>query len=221
MTTANMIDLLQFKVRVVPDLRENDALILEILNQSQDRAIHLLSNHLLSELQVVETNKSLTNDGYDITTLSSTVYGGVAGVQYVKINGGKFCRKVSFREYQDHADSKMTFDTSEPVWYSRGTIVYPIPATSGTTIDFYFMKVPDTLAADTNSSINAKYHDLIVEIAESELWAGVGEFNRREDAITRVTEKILMFNIESPVTDMISENVGYDSTVVRDYVLTT
>lgn len=221
MTTNTMLNLLKFRFRSVPDFAFNDTLLLEFLNQAQDRAIFYLNNHLLSELHVLASNKTLTNDAYDIADLTNSPLGGVSGIQFVKINGGKFCRKVSFREYQDHADSKMSFDGSAPVWYARGTSIYPIPAESDTTIDIYYIKEPATITSSQAPSINARYHDLILEIAESELWAGAGDFNRREEALYRVQEKVEAFNTESPETDMIFENVDYDNTVVKDYVLTT
>ena len=222
MTSATMLNLLKFKFRSHPDLANNETLMLEILNQAQDRVICYLNNHLLSELHEAETNKSLTNDAYDIGSLTGNPFGGVSGIQYVKIYDGKFCRKVSFREYQDHADSKMTFDLTSTVWYSRGTKIYPVPSTTGTTtIDIYYLDTPTAITSSATSELNAKFHDLIVETAESELWAGVSDFNKRNEAAQRVIEKIEMFNSEAPETDMIIENVDYDTTIVRDYVLTT
>ena len=218
MTTATMLTVLGDRLEDTAGDLYSDTVKLRYLNIAQDKLIQLLNPHLLTELQVIKTNISLSTDNdvdshfksYFIpnsSTLDSSPFGGALGVIGIRVSNDMFIRKISFDMAKDFSTGYVGFSATEPVYFVFKNRIYIYNTTAN--VDCYFMKEPNTLASDANSDLNAIFHDALVELAEAELWRLSNNQARKQDAEQRAYGIIGKYN-QNPATQVVGESLHFD-----------
>ena len=218
MTTATMLTVLGDRLEDTAGDLYSDTVKLRYLNIAQDKLIQLLNPHLLTELQVIKTNISLSTDNdvdshfksYFVpnsSTLDSSPFGGALGVIGIRVSNDMFIRKISFDMAKDFSTGYVGFSATEPVYFVFKNRIYIYNTTAN--VDCYFMKEPNTLASDANSDLNAIFHDALVELAEAELWRLSNNQARKQDAEQRAYGIIGKYN-QNPATQVVGESLHFD-----------
>lgn len=218
MTTATMLTVLGDRLEDTAGDLYSDTVKLRYLNIAQDKLIQLLNPHLLTELQVIKTNISLSTDNdvdshfksYFVpnsSTLDSSPFGGALGVIGIRVSNDMFIRKISFDMAKDFSTGYVGFSATEPVYFVFKNRIYIYNTTAN--VDCYFIKEPTTLASDANSDLNAIFHDALVELAEAELWRLSNNQARKQDAEQRAYGIIGKYN-QNPATQVVGESLHFD-----------
>tara|TARA_R100000908_G_scaffold53866_1_gene29127 strand:- start:1092 stop:1799 length:708 start_codon:yes stop_codon:yes gene_type:complete len=218
MTTATMLTVLGDRLEDTAGDLYSDTVKLRYLNIAQDKLIQLLNPHLLTELQVIKTNISLSTDNdvdshfksYFVpnsSTLTSAPFGGALGVIGIRVSNDMFIRKISFDMAKDFSTGYVGFSATEPVYFVFKNRIYIYNTTAN--VDCYFIKEPTTLASDANSDLNAIFHDALVELAEAELWRLSNNQARKQDAEQRAYGIIGKYN-QNPATQVVGESLHFD-----------
>jgi len=218
MTTATMLTVLGDRLEDTSGDLFSDTLKLRYLNIAQDKLIQLLNPHLLSDLQTLKVNISLSTDtqvdthfkSYFVpnnSTLDSTPFGGALGVIGIRVVNNQFIRKISFDMAKDFTTGYVGFSSTEPVYFVFKNRIYIYNTTAN--VDCYFIKEPTTLASDANSDLNAIFHDALVELAEAELWRLSNNQARKQDAEQRAYGIIGKYN-QNPATQVVGEGLPFD-----------
>lgn len=198
----------------------NDTLKLRYLNIAQDKLIQLLNPHLLSDLQTLQVNISLSTDTEvdthfkryfvpDNSTLGAVAFGGALGVIGIRVVNNQFVRKISFDMAKDFTTGYVGFSSTEPVYFVFKNRIYIYNTTAN--VDCYFIKEPTALsdATDNISDLNAIFHDALVELAEAELWRLSNNQARKQDAEQRAYGIIGKYN-QNPATQVVGEGLPFD-----------
>jgi len=218
MTTATMLTVLGDRLEDTAGDLYSDTVKLRYLNIAQDKLIQLLNPHLLTELQVIKKNITLSTDNDvdshfksffapDNSTLDSTPFGGALGIIGIRVVNDMFIRKISFDMAKDFSTGYVGFSATEPVYFVFKNRIYIYNTTAN--VDCYFIKEPTTLASDTNSDLNAIFHDALVELAEAELWRLSNNQARKQDAEQRAYGIIGKYN-QNPATQVVGESMPFD-----------
>ena len=218
MTTATMLTVLGDRLEDTSGDLYNDTLKLRYLNIAQDKLIQLLNPHLLSDLQTLKVNISLSTDTEVDThfkryfipnsaTLDSTPFGGALGVIGIRVVNNQFVRKISFDMVKDFTTGYVGFSSTEPVYFIFKNRIYIYNTTAN--VDCYFIKEPTALASGVNSDLNAIFHDALVELAEAELWRLSNNQARKQDAEQRAYGILGKYN-QNPATQVVGEGLPFD-----------
>jgi len=220
MTTATMLTVLGDRLEDTSGDLYNDTLKLRYLNIAQDKLIQLLNPHLLSDLQTLKVNISLSTDTEVDThfkryfipnsaTLDSTPFGGALGVIGIRVVNNQFVRKISFDMAKDFTTGYVGFSSTEPVYFIFKNRIYIYNTTAN--VDCYFIKEPTALsdATDNISDLNAIFHDALVELAEAELWRLSNNQARKQDAEQRAYGILGKYN-QNPATQVVGEGLPFD-----------
>tara|TARA_R110000744_G_scaffold380512_1_gene501590 strand:+ start:15101 stop:15835 length:735 start_codon:yes stop_codon:yes gene_type:complete len=218
MTTATMLTVLGDRLEDASGDLYNDTLKLRYLNIAQDKLIQLLNPHLLSDLQTLKVNISLSTDTEvdthfkryfvpDNSTLGAVPFGGALGVIGIRVVNNQFVRKISFDMAKDFTTGYVGFSSTEPVYFIFKNRIYIYNTTAN--VDCYFIKEPTTLASDANSDLNAIFHDALVELAEAELWRLSNNQARKQDAEQRAYSILGKYN-QNPATQVVGEGLPFN-----------
>mgnify|MGYP003148424467 CR=1 FL=1 len=220
MTTAEMLTVLGDRLEDTSGDLFSDTVKLRYLNIAQDKLIQLLNPHLLTDLQVIKKNITLSTDNDvdthfkrffapDNSTLDSTPFGGVLGVLGIRVVDSNFIRKISFDMAKDFTTGYYAFSATEPVYFAFKNRIYIYNVSAN--VDCYFIKEPTALATSptANSDLNAIFHDALVELAEAELWRLSNNQARKQDAEQRAYGMIGKYN-QNPATQVVGEGLPFD-----------
>lgn len=117
---------------------------LQTLNNAQLRVATSLENEYLTELQVLESGKSLTTGFYALSGLSNKVLKGAEGILSVGISGGKRATKIDMDDIRKLDNSYLAATAQNPVYYIFQNKIYFYPSTTSQ-IDIWYLKVPTTM----------------------------------------------------------------------------
>jgi len=147
-----------------------------LLNRAQNRVMKMLPRTFYTELHLLDEENALDDDGaFDLSTLDDSVFEKTVGLMGIRLNGDKFCRKITFAEYLELEQVDTTYSSDNPMYYIRGTNIHVLPGTSSDTVDLYYMREADTLALDPNNNsdddVNCELpieaQDVMLDIAAS------------------------------------------------------
>jgi len=114
-----------------------------LLNQAQNKVVHLIEHGLLTGLQITTSALSLTAPGkYDLTELSPVILGRTKGIFGVTHKDGKYCRLVSFDEFMQYTNADFTFLTSDPIMYFLGDEIQIRPFAASDTCVINYIQEP-------------------------------------------------------------------------------
>ncbi len=223
MTTADMVTILGDRMEDTAGDLFSTTIKERYLNRAQDKVIQSLHPHLLTDLQVIKTDITMSTDtdvdshfsSYFIPTqagaLDSDPFGGPLGILGIRIKNSTFIRKVSFDMVKDFSTGYVAFNGTEPVYFIFKNRIYIYNNTAK--VDCYYMKTPavlnSTASPAIDSDLNAIFHDAILEFAEAELWRTVNKQDRMNNALTRAYEYLGKYN-QNPATGVVGEGLPFD-----------
>ena len=143
MIVPNMLSMMNIALE---DLKKKDlppALLLELLNNGQDRLIAKLNRNIIRTLDTSATSQSLnsTTGAFDLSTLTYEVWRKTQGIDGIKLTDGRTCARITYQEFKMYTKTVTIY---EPIYYIRGTTIYVQPYDSQT-IDIYYRREPATI----------------------------------------------------------------------------
>lgn len=142
MNTMEMMDLLALRLEDANKGDFTDILKLKALNNAQVKAANSLHNNYLTELAVVDTNKTVTTGVLAISSvLSHKVLRGGMGIRAVKVYGGLFCTMIDVLDVKKTENTFLSGNSNNPLAYVFQNRIYVLP-TSVTAVDVYYYRMP-------------------------------------------------------------------------------
>jgi len=117
---------------------------LQALNNAQLKVATLVDKSYLSKLQKIETDLTLTEGVFDLSTLTFGVLKGDQGIISAGIYGGKQARRIEVEDIPKLDNFFLQATTQNPVYYifENKLMFFPVTVTK---IDIRYLKVPTTL----------------------------------------------------------------------------
>jgi hypothetical protein len=176
---------------------------LDALNIAQRTVVNLVDNAYLGELQVIVANQAMVGHGITYTVLAAHSDGGQPirnGIIAVKIYNGKWCTMIEPGDQKRLENTYLSTSTTNPVAYVFGEKVYVDgTAASTTAIDVWYLRQPVAIAADAvECEMNIALHEVVIDLAESQLWKMDAKMDRAAAAYSNGTAQITALNARYP-----------------------
>jgi len=126
------------------------------------------------------------------------------GITAVKVNASKWCTMIEPGDQKRLENTYLAGSTTNPVAYVFGEKVYVDgTAASTTAIDVWYLRQPISVAASTTEcELNIALHEIVVDLAESQLWKMDAKGDRAAAAYQNATSQMEALNaryaIEAP-----------------------
>lgn len=147
MNTMEMMDLLALRLEDAGKGDFTDSLKLKALNNAQIKAANQLHNNYLTELAVLDSNKTVTTGVLAISSvLSYGVLRGGMGIRAVKVTGGLYCTMIDVMDIKKTENTFLQGNSNNPLAYVFQNRIYVLPA-SVTAVDVYYYRMPAPLYA--------------------------------------------------------------------------
>lgn len=168
--------------------------LVTLLNQAQDKVLTKLPLSYFTDFHEPKKGNVLdVNGSFDLTTLTYSIFHKTVGLMGVRLNGDKFCRKVSYSEYLELEQVETKYNKNDPIYYIRGNNIYIEPHTTGDTVDITYMREADTMALDgsnnhdndVNCELPKEAQEALLEFAASEGYIIGKDKIRADDAYDR------------------------------------
>ena len=189
---------------------------LKALNVAQTTVVNFLNDAYLTELEIVDSitiePNALSARGYfalgDGTSANTTANKPIRNsVKMVQIayssNAYKWAIIVAQKDIKKLDNSYLASSTDNPIVYVFSNRLYVRPQSGIVQARIYYIKEPTAIATNNTSDLNASLHEIVVDLAESQLWRMDNEVNRSASAQTMAMTSIEMlnqrYNVEAPV----------------------
>jgi len=201
LTGQQMLDRVGYRLED-PDKKkwEEVAHKLPELQSAMVKVVDLIDNHFLTELEVHDTNKTVTAGSMAFSVLTNLPIRN--GILNVKVTSGKYC---TIREVEDLKRTENTYktgSTTNPLVhiFSEKLVFEP---TTIAAADVWYLRGPTTLlAGSVVCELNIALHDVVCRFAESEIWLANNQVARADRAEKKAMDVIQMLNaryaIEQP-----------------------
>ncbi len=202
MTGNEMLSTLGLRLNDPDSGKFPEAARLDALNIAQKSVVNLMSNAYLTDLQVIQTDCTVTDGAIAFSTLTSEpIRNGVVAVKAKNQGSGggtvainKFCTMVEPTDIKRLENTYLSGSASNPVAYIFQQKIYFEPDNMSTA-DVWYMKEPNALAADGTACIlNVALHELVVDMAESQLWKMAGKSDQAAIAQSNAISNIAALN---------------------------
>ena len=185
------------------------------LNSAQRMVANFLHESYLTELEFKDsvtisgTGGLITLDGGNATNKSSQVpiRNSIRAVQL----GTKFAIRIPFSDAKKLENEYLGADATNPVYWVFGNNVNirPNAQVGGfTNAVLYYLKTPTDIANNVEPILNSALHDIMIDLAEAEIYRMDNKLDRSQLARASAMEQIKMLNdryaIEQPT------GVGHD-----------
>ena len=211
MTGNEMLSTLGLRLEDPQESSFTQAAKLDALNIAQRSVVNLVHNSYLVELQAIVSNQAMV--AYSVTYAVLTAANGQPirnGIVAVKLNGGKWATMIEPGDQKRLENTYLAGSATNPVSYIFGEKVYVDGAASGTTaIDVWYLRQP--LAFTSGSAVsnvsqvltaecelNVAMHEIIVDLAESQLWKMDAKVDRAGAAFGNAKAQIDALNARYP-----------------------
>jgi len=169
----------------------------EALNNAQLTVVRLLHRNYLTEIGAEKSGLALTGGvsaALNASSLGYVLIKGNDGIISVKIlSSGRFATKLENEEIALINNTFYDGSDIDPTYIVIGGKLFVRP-TSIASVDVNFIRKPATLTASIDCELNESLHEIVVQIAESELWASYNKTVRSEEAWKKATQKIAAMN---------------------------
>lgn len=172
------------------------------LNDAQRRLSILLDRRLLTELEDISTDVSISTGSYALSSLNSGggVLKGKNGILRISVDIGAAGSDLWATEF-DIAQVKINentyfkgSDTNPRYYIVDGAIKYLVTTLTATTSTIYFLKYPTTMTTDVDPELNEAFRHLIVDLAEAQCWGIDSQFERKQSVLAIAMEEIKIVN---------------------------
>lgn len=209
-----MTTLLGLRLEDTAEANFTAATKLSALNVAQRKVANLLDETYLTELEVrdaVTTNNTAITNGYITLGGGSTnqtanipIRNSIRNVQ-IAYNSGTpiYTIMMPFKEVKRLENSYLSSDSASPVSWVWAGLLYIRPMTGMTGLIVYYLKEPtDIAASNADCILNVSLHDIVVDLAEAELWRMDNKSSRAQLAQANAMEQIKILNdrlaVEAP-----------------------
>ena len=215
MTRADMHTKLGLRLEDTGENNFNTATKDSALNSAQRMVANFLHEAYLTELEFKD-NVSISGTG-GLITLGGA--GGANNSSAVPIRnsiravqlGTKYAIRIPFSDAKKLENEYLGADSVNPVYWVFGNnvTIRPNAQVGGfTNAVLYYLKTPTDIANGVEPILNSALHDIMIDIAEAELWRMDNKADRSQLAKASAMEQIKMLNdryaIEQPT------GVGHD-----------
>jgi len=185
------------------------------LNSAQRMVANFLHEAYLTELEFKDsvtisgTGGLITLDGSNATNKSSQVpiRNSIRAVQL----GTKYAIRIPFSDVKKLENEYLGADSVNPVYWVFGNnvTIRPNAQVGGfSSAVLYYLKTPADISSSQEPILNSALHDIMIDLAEAELWRMDNKADRSQLAKASAMEQIKMLNdrytIEQPT------GVGHD-----------
>lgn len=213
MTSTEMTTLLGLRLEDTSEVNFTSATKLSALNVAQRKVANFLNEHYLTELEVtdsVTTNSSGITQGYvelggggTNQTANVPIRNSIRNVEVAYSNGAAiFAILIPFQDVKKLENSYLSSGSANPVAYVWSGKLYIKPMTDMTSLVVYYLKEPPDIASDANCTLNDSLHDIVVDLAESELWRMDNNATRsqgaKDSAMNQIQALNARFEVEKP-----------------------
>lgn len=146
---------------------DSDARI-SALNDAQDELVNMLHVSYLTELEVIDTNKTVVSGKVAFSTLSKTVIQGKSGIRRIVVYGGKECEIIPYEMWGLTQNSYFSNEFSPHASVIDENIY--IHPTDTAAIDVTYIGSPTTMTAGGDCDLNQSLHTALLYFAEAICW---------------------------------------------------
>ena len=199
MTGNEMLSTLGLRLEDPQESSFTQSAKLDALNIAQRSVVNLMHNAYLSELQVIVANQAMVGYGVTFTVLTAHNDGGQPirnGIVAVKLYGGKWATMIEPGDQKRLENTYLAGSATNPISYVFGEKVYVDgAAAANTAIDVWYLRQPVAIAANaTECELNIALHEIVVDLAESQLWKMDAKTDRSTAAQTNAATMIEALN---------------------------
>ena len=177
------------------------------INAGQKQIVNLVENKYLAELQVIKGNQAVSGGSVSFSTASITpIRDGIVGI-YDETND-KWCTMIEPGEVKSLENSYLSGDTTNPTAHIFDETIYVNPTTIDT-IDIWYLNSPTdytTSNLTTSCELNAALQEILLDLAESQLWRIDGRGDRAQLAYQSAVSVLQMLNGRTPID--ITQSIG-------------
>jgi hypothetical protein len=175
---------------------------LDALNIAQRSVVNLVHNSYLGELQVIVSNQVMSDYSITYAVLTAHSDGGQPirnGIIAVKIYNGKWCTMIEPGDQKRLENTYLSTSTTNPVAYVFGEKVYVDGSSAEGALDVWYLRQPVAIAADAvECEMNIALHEVVIDLAESQLWKMDAKMDRAAAAYSNGTAQITALNARYP-----------------------
>ena len=200
MTSAEMKTLLGLRMEDPSESNFSAATKYSALNVAQRTVANFLDESFLTELEtranfvLTQAQKTAGFYGFGSSTIQP-IRNRVKAVQVNYGNGFLYCRLIPFDDVKNMENMYLAGDKESPIAYVFGNKLYVRPDFADITgVAVYYLNSPATIADAQNCELNESLHDIVVDLAESELWRIDNQTNRSKSARDSAMDMIKMLN---------------------------
>ncbi len=198
--TDEMVARLGIRLEDPKEKTFTEAMKLTALNSGQLYTARVLNKAYIGELELLDTERLMTANSLAFSVLTGaadTILG--ASDDYiisVKHSGGteSYMAKTTIKEVKVLENTLLAGSSTNYVWYAFNKSIHTIGpgATDGLIVSFY--KTPATMSTSVDTELGRGLYDLIVTLAESELWTAEEEIERHTVAWGSAMRQIKILN---------------------------
>lgn len=201
-----MLEVLGYRLEDTNSSNFTSAMRYSALNVAQRTVANFLNEAYLTELEhkdIVSISGnggivSLTGDGtFGSTQNKSThlvIRNSVRNVQTVIGSKYRYAVQIPFSDVKKLENDYLSADENNPIYWVFGNNVTFRPTDGVTSVVLYYLKEPPDIDGSNNCILNISLHDLIVDMAEAELWRTDNNSSRSAVARASAMEQIKMLN---------------------------
>jgi len=166
---------------------------LDSLNIAQRSVVNLINNAYLTDLQVIDSDKNMTTGYLAFSSLANAPIRN--GIVAVKVNNGKWATIIEPTDLKRLENTYLAGSTTNPIAYIFNEKIYVEGPAATAPIDVWYMKAPVALEANnTECELNISLHEVVLDLAESQLWKMDAKLDRAAAAYGNATAQIEALN---------------------------
>lgn len=179
------------------------------LNVGQRILCNYLDESYLSELEfrdVITVDSQginsgmvqLSGDGSFGTTMNKSTHKPIRNnIQNVQIKVGttyRYAIHMDFKDVKKIENDYLGADEENPLFWVFGPNIHIRPMTGASQVVLYYIKSPATISDAQNCELNESLHEIVVDLAENELWRQDNNSKRGEIARANAMDHIKVLN---------------------------
>jgi len=162
MDVSTMINLLGVRLEDPDEKKFTPTFKTTALNNGQLKVAQRLNRNYLTELQYLDSTKSLTSGYYALSSLTKGVLNGAEGILKVKVAGGKYCTQIDISDLKDTQNSYLQGTAENPLYYIFNSRIYVLPTTV-VAIDVWYLQTPPSMYYLYDVTGNAELNQLVLD----------------------------------------------------------
>ena len=204
--TDGMVARLGIRLEDTPEDTFTEAMKLAALNQGQLYAARVLSKGYISELEKADTARAQTANSLAFSALDggSTTILGASDDYIISVQDdstSSYMAKTTIEGLKALENTYIAGGSTNFVWYAFDEKIFTVGGGATSNILVAYYQTPATMSTSVDPVLGRGLYDLIVTLAESELWTASEEVERHvvawESAIRQI--KILNEKYNEPV----------------------